>query len=360
MRDLTLRSLRVFDAAASLNSYSRAAEVLGMTQSAVSQQIKALENDINGRLFDTQARPIELTDQGRELLRHARLILAQVNIAADSLVSMGGQFRGQLHIGAVPPSEYFIAEIVAAFRARFPDVRIKVSLGRREELLALLAECRLDVVVGGYPPGESEIEAEAFARHPHCIVAAANHPLAGRRGIEWSELRDEPFIAREAGSATRKFLEHLMQIQGMPVNVNVELSGNEAVKRAVVAGLGIAFLSAHVFQLELQVGALKILDVVDMPKWLDWCVLTRRESVVPAVRQAFRDFLLAEGANYVKCKFASQAFESELPVSVTDLARFTRDEPGKRLMEPRLQGGQLIALRPELVSQESAGMRCAL
>lgn len=307
MRDITLRSLRIFEAAASANSFSRAAEVLGMTQSAVSQQIRVLEEEVKTKLFDTQARPIQLTDAGRELLRHARSILAQVNIAADSLASLESQFRGQLHIGAIAPSNYFVPSLMAAFRQRFPQIRMKLTMGKRDTLLAMLAEHRLDMVIGGSPPSETDVEAEAFARHPHCLVAAAGHPLTGRRAMKWSELRDEPFILREANSATRKFLEHLLQAQGLQVNVNLELDGNETVKQAVMAGLGISFLSAHVFQLELQARKLAILEVVDMPKWLDWCVLTRREVSVPAVRQAFRDFVISEGAQYTQCDLISPA-----------------------------------------------------
>jgi DNA-binding transcriptional LysR family regulator len=175
-------------------------------------------------------------------------------------------------------------------------------LGKRDNLLTMLSEHRLDAVIGGYPPAETDVEAEAFARHPHCLVAAAGHPLTARNSIEWAELRDEPFIAREASSATRKFLEHLLQVQGLQVNINLELEGNETVKQAVMVGLGISFLSAHVFQLELEAGKLKVLDVIDMPKWLDWCVLTRREAEVPAVRQAFREFLVAEGSCFTQCR----------------------------------------------------------
>lgn len=306
MRDLTLRSLRIFDAAASTSSFSRAAEMLGMTQSAVSQHIRVLEDEVKVKLFDTQARPIRLTDAGRELLRHARLVLSQVNVAMDSLNSLDGQYRGQLQIGAVPPSNYFLPAVIAAFRENYPEMGMKLTLGRRDELLAMLCEHRLDLVIGGYPPSETDVQAQVFARHPHCLVASAGHPMAVRRGIEWRELRDEPFIVREAGSATRHFLEHLLQVQGLQVNISLELEGNEAVKQAVMAGLGISFLSAHVFQLEVQTGKLVVLDVVDLPKWLDWCVLTRREAEEPVARRAFQDFILAEGARFAVCRVAPE------------------------------------------------------
>ena len=84
---------------------------------------------------------------------------------------------------------------------------MKLSVGKRDELLAALQEHRIDVVIAGFPPAHATVEAEAFARHPHCIVAAPGHRLAGQRGIPWEEVRNEPFIYREPGSATRQFLE---------------------------------------------------------------------------------------------------------------------------------------------------------
>ncbi len=307
MRELTLRNLRIFEAAASAGSFSRAAEALGMTQSAVSQQIRILEEEVRTKLFDTQGRPIQLTDAGRELLQHARLILAQVSIATDSLASMEGEFRGQLHIGVVSPSNYFIPALMAVFRQKYPAIRMKVTMGNRRTLLTMLAEHRLDLVIGGYPPEESEVEVHSFARHPHCLVASPDNPLTALREINWRDLGNEPFIMREAGSTTRKFLEHLLQVQGLQVNANLELEGNETVKQAVMVGLGITFLSAHVFQLELQTGKLAVLDVIDMPKWLDWCLITRREASVPAVRQAFCDFVIADGAKFVHCELQARA-----------------------------------------------------
>lgn len=313
MFDPTLRGLRVFEAAAAACSFSRGAEVMGMTQSAVSQQIRQMEVELGKRLFDTQARPIQLTDAGRELLHHARTILAQVNIAVDAMGSLDGQFTGLLHLGAVSPANYFTPRLMAAFRARFPRVRMKLTVASRDVLLTLLAERRVDLVIGGFPPAHADIEAEAFARHPHCLVASASHRLAGQRGLPWNELRDEPFIFREAGSSTRLFLEHLLQAQGLRFNAGVELQGNETVKQAVIAGMGISFLSAHVFQGELRAGLLKVLDVEGLPRWLDWCVLQSRDRVLSDVQFAFREFVLKEGAGLVACELGTVQLPQALP-----------------------------------------------
>lgn len=301
MRNLTLRGLRVFEAAAAAGSFSRAGELMMMTQSAVSQQIRQLEEELGTRLFDTQARPIRLTDAGAELLRHARVILAQVSVAEDALGSLQGSFRGQLHVGVVSPGQYFMPRLLAGFRARHPELRLKLSQGRRDQLLLQLAERQLDLLIGGYPPAEAEVEAEVFARHPHCMIAAPGHRLAGLKQIAWEQLRDETFVLREAGSATRAFLEHLLQMQRLQVRADIELQGPEAIKAAVMAGMGISFASAHTFQSELAAGRLIVLDLQDTPKLLDWCVLTRRDTPLSATQRLLRDHVLAQGAAASAC-----------------------------------------------------------
>jgi len=305
MRNLTLRGLRLFEAAAATGSYSKAGEQMKMTQSAVSQQIRQLEEELGTRLFDTQVRPICLTEAGAELLRHARVILAQLSVAEDALNTLQGGLRGQLHLGVVMPGQYFVPRLLASFRLLHPDLRLKLSVGRRDQLLQSLAERGLDLLVGGYPPAEAEVEIEAFARHPHCIIAAAGHALAGERQIHWSELRSQTFILREAGSATRAFLEHLLQMQRLQVRSDVELQSNEAVKAAVMAGLGISFVSAHTVQSELDAGRLVILNVQDMPKLLDWCVLTRRDTPLSLSQRRLREHILAEGAAAASCRSAA-------------------------------------------------------
>jgi DNA-binding transcriptional LysR family regulator len=227
-------------------------------------------------------------------------------VAADALSSLQGEFRGQLHIGVVSPAHYFAPRMITAFRAQYPEVRIRLTVGKRDPLLQMLAEHQIDLMLAGYPPAQTEVESEAFARHPHCLVARPDHPLARRTGITWQDLRDEPFIFREVGSATRQFLEHLLQTQGLQVNADLELDGNETVKQAVMAGMGISFLSAHVFQLELEAGKMAVLDVAGLPKWLDWCVLSRREQAVPAIRQAFREFVLTEGMHHASCRVSNE------------------------------------------------------
>lgn len=296
LKNITLRALRIFDAAASGENFSRAALALTLTQPAVSMQIKQLEEDVGLRLFEKQAGRVALTAAGRALLVHTRDILARIDIAEAALATFGAAAGGQLHVGAISPAHYLIPWLMQTFRAQYPHVRLKLSVGERGAMLDALCEQRLDLVIAGFAPVHAQVEAEPFAHHPHCLVAGAGHRLAGRRGIAWQELRDEPFIHREAGSATRQFFEHLLRAHTIQADVTAELQGHEAVKQAVMAGMGISFMSASACQVELEAGRMVALDVKDTPQSLDWCLLHRRGAAPSGVGALFRSFVLEHGA----------------------------------------------------------------
>jgi len=302
MERLTLRQFEVFEAAASAGSFAEAAARIGLTQPAVTMQVRQLEQNLGVALFaGGRGRRRQLTEAGAELLQHARTILAQVRLSEEALASRHGATRGLLHLGVVPTANYFAPMLMMAFREEHPEVTLKLTVGRRDEVLAMLADHRIDIAIGGYPPSETAVEAEIFARHPHCVVAAPSNPLVGRRGLRWSDLRDEPFLFREPGSATRQFLEHLLASQSLRVKVGVELSGNETIKQAIMAGMGIAFVSAHAIQVELQAGRIAILDIEGMPKYLDWCLLHGRDTRLTGVNALFHAFVLAHGREATRC-----------------------------------------------------------
>ena len=305
LKNLTLRQLRLFEAVATQLSYSRAAEQMNVTQPAVSMQVQQLEAELDLQLLVKAGKKVSLSQAGEEMLRQARRILNQVTIAEDAIGAFHdteGGHGGLLHLGVVSSAHYFAPALLMAFAKHWPGVKFKLTVERRENILAMLQDHQLDVAIAGYPPSEADVEAETFAQNPHCVVAAASHPLAKKRRIHWDALRDEPFIFREPGSATRQFFDHLLQAQSLPVRVTMELSGNETIKQAVMAGMGISFLSAHTFKVEIEAGKLAVLHMDDMPKMLDWCLLHRRVSALSGVYGAFREFVLEHGSQLVKCR----------------------------------------------------------
>ncbi|NDY94003.1 LysR family transcriptional regulator [Ideonella livida] len=295
MKNLTLRQLEVFAALADSGSRSAAAERLGISQPAVSMLMRQLQDDVGLPLWQGAGRRVELTGAGQFLLGHARTLQEQMRRLEEGLAGLRDGAQGHLHLGVVPTAHYWAPQLLLAFQQRHPGTRFKLSVGPRAQVLDWLKSHRIDVAIGGHPPGEADVEATAFARHPHGIVAAAGHRLASAGRIGWSQLREEPFLFREEGSATRSFLEHLLQGQALQVNARIELSGNETVKQAVMAGMGISFMSVHAVQVELQARRLVLLEVQGMPKWLDWCLIQRREAQPAAVVAQFREFVLAQG-----------------------------------------------------------------
>lgn len=302
MRDISLRHWRSFEAAASLGSFSRAAESLDVTQPAISMQIRQLEEAVGFALFDKQARPMQATPAGQVLLRHARAILAEVRVAEDAALALAGGLHGWLNLGIVQPGNYFAPALVQALALAQPQLRVRIAVDKRDALLEQLAACRLDLAITGYPPAEADVDAQTFAHHPHVVVVAVGHPLADRKDLRWDALAREPIVLRERGSATRQFMEHVWQGRGLRPPVAAELQGNETVKHAVIAGLGVSLMSAHAIQVELQAGVLRVLALPDTPMRLDWCVLHRRDRPLSAAARTLREFLLAQGPALTACR----------------------------------------------------------
>jgi DNA-binding transcriptional LysR family regulator len=300
MRNVTLRQLRVFVAVAQNRSFTRAARELHLTQPAVSQQLKLLEQQAGMPLFETIGRTLHLTSAGEELLRHALQVIELLRSAGESLAAMRGLKRGVLKLAAVSTAKYFAPSLLSAFTANYPQVSIKFTVGNREEIIKQLADNVTDLVIMGRPPRELQTIAEPFAKHPLVVIAAPDHPLANsRRKLPLERLATERFVIREPGSGTRASMEHVFREHGVPINAAMEVSSNETIKQAVMAGMGISFISRHTVNLELATGKLVTLNVKGMPLVRDWYVIHMRDKRLSPITVAFRSFLLARGAEVI-------------------------------------------------------------
>jgi DNA-binding transcriptional LysR family regulator len=300
MRNLTLRQLRVFAAVARHQSFTRAAHELHLTQPAVSQQVKLLEAEVGMPLFEQHGRKVRLAPAGTELLRYATQVTELLREAGETLSAMRGLKRGVLRLGAVSTAKYFAPALLSAFRPAYPEVAIKFTVANREEIIGLLAANETDLVIMGRPPRELDTAADPFARHPLVIIASPSHPLARQRRIPLKALGAESFIIREQGSGTRASMEALFRERGVPMRVSMEVSSNETIKQAVMAGMGLSFISSHTIGLEATTGKLAVLDIVGLPIVRDWYVIKLRERVLTPIASAFRAFLLENGARIVR------------------------------------------------------------
>jgi DNA-binding transcriptional LysR family regulator len=300
MKNVTLRQMRVFAAVARNLSFTRAARELHLTQPAVSQQVKLLEEEVGLPLFEHIGRKVHLAPAGVELLGYTEQAMELLRQASESLAAMRGLKRGILKLGAVSTAKYFAPSLLSAFTPAYPEVTIKFAVGNREEIIQQLADNEIDLVIMGRPPRELETVAEPFAKNPLVIIASPHHPLAAKRRIKLSQLANELFLIREAGSGTRASMERVFSERGVPFRVSMEVSSNETIKQAVMADMGLSFISAHTVGLELAAGKLVILDVVGLPIVRDWYVIHLRDKTLAPIPAAFRAFLLENGARIIQ------------------------------------------------------------
>lgn len=300
MKNVTLRQLRVFAAVARRLSFTAAARELHLTQPAVSQQIRALEEDAGLALFEHVGRKVQLTAAGEELLRHAEQMLDLVREAGEALAALRGLKRGVLKLGAVSTAKYFAPSLLSAFTAEYPEVTIKFSVGNRQETIAQLTANEVDLVIMGRSPRELDTVAEPFAKHPFVIIASPQHPLAGKRRLRLAQLATENFVIREEGSGTRASMEHVFREHGARYRASMEAGSNETIKQSVMAGMGVSFISMHTIGLELQTGKLAVLDVAGLPIVRDWYVIHLREKRLSPIAAAFRSFLLERAAGIIE------------------------------------------------------------
>ncbi|HSC95610.1 MAG TPA: LysR family transcriptional regulator [Burkholderiales bacterium] len=290
----TLRQLQVFDAVARELSFSRAARELHLTQPAVSMQVKQLEGQAGLPLFELVGRRLHLTEAGRALHHQAHAIQRQIEETSQTLAALRGVNQGTLDITLISTAKYFAPKYLARFCAPYAGVKLKLTVCNRAALLQRLMDNETDLAIMGHPPEGLNIVAEPFARNPHAIIAPPNHPLARARRIPWPRLASENFLVREPGSGTRRLMERVFRDHGRSVNATMEISSDETIKQAAMAGMGIAFLSLNTVELERQTGRLVVLDVIGTPVMRDWYIVHRKDKRLPPVASAFREFLLAQ------------------------------------------------------------------
>jgi DNA-binding transcriptional LysR family regulator len=311
MKAVTLRQLRVFASAAKHASFARAADELHLTPPAVSMQIKELEGSCELPLFERAGKTVRLTMPGEYLLVYARRVLATLKEADAALAALRRVEGGRMTVGMVSTAEYFLPRLVARFRTEHPGVEMRLSLGNnREALVRQLRDGEVDLAVMGRPPRELDARAEPFAAHPLAIIAAPEHPLARRRRIAPKTLEAEPFIVREPGSGTRAAMEQFFRDQRIAPAAAMEMASNETIKQAVIANMGLAFVSLHTVALELAAGQLVVLKVPGLPLVRRWHIVNIQAKPLSPAAEAFRYFVLEQGE-----RLLAEQFGKSVPVS---------------------------------------------
>lgn len=294
---ITIRQLQVFASVAKHLSYTRAAEELHLTQPAVSMQIKQLELSVGLKLFEQIGKKIYLTEAGNVVLEHALSITSKLNAIENDLAQLQGIDGGHLRVCIASTVNYFATRLISRFSQAYPSVQISLDVTNRQNLLKSLETNEPDLVLMGRPPSSADLISTAFMDNPLVIIANPHHRLANKKNIPIETLTSESFVLREQGSGTRAAMETMFNEHDIEPNVSTQLSGNESIKQAVEAGLGLALVSFHTVDLELKANRLTTLDVEHFPILKKWHIGHRSGKQLSATAQAFWDFVLAESKN---------------------------------------------------------------
>ena len=319
MRHSTLRQLEVFEAIARLGSFTRAAEELFLTQPTVSMQIKKLTEDVGLPLFEQVGKKVFLTDAGRELHKTCREIFKHFSHFEMTVADLKGLKQGALRLAVVTTAKYFAPRLLGPFCQQYPGIQVSLKVSNRERVLERLADNQDDLYILGQPPEELDTVAEPFLDNPLVVLAPANHPLAGKKRIPLARLAEEPFLLREPGSGTRQALERMFADHGHALKVRMELGSNEAIKQAIVGGLGVSVLSRHTLALDAPMGQLAILDVVGFPIERQWYVTYPAGKQLSIVASTFLDYLkeAPKFAGDIPCQHAEAGECPLLPAART-------------------------------------------
>jgi len=299
LRELTIRQLRALAAVHKHKSVTAAARQLHLTQPAVTLQIRNLQALAGLPLIQRTGDGMLLTDAGRKMLELSERIEAAIETCETSLDMIAGKTAGRISIGAVSTAKYFVPFAISAFSKLYPKVDVSLSIGNRQEIGTALRGYDLDIAIMGRPPVDVAMNVHLIGDHPHVIIAPTGHRLARKPRLTLSDLATETFLTREPGSGTRGLMEQLFETARLRPTIGMAMSSNETIKQAVIAGLGIAFISAHTVATELDERRLVTLDVEGLPVVRQWFVLSRKDKVLLPPAQAMLDFLSAKGAQFL-------------------------------------------------------------
>ena len=298
---VTLRQLRTLRAVIDSGSLTGAAGDLGLSPPAVHGQVRALEDLLAAPLVIRGEHGAFLaTDEGRAVLEAEAQIAVALETCGRRVAALQSGHTGNVSLGVVSTGKYFAPRLVAELRRALPDVEVTLRIGNRDAVLQWLGSRALDLAIMGRPPRAPAVVAEPIGPHPHIIVAPPDHPLAQADPAMPQDLLAETFLAREPGSGTRilmtRFLDRIGD--GTPWRM-VEMGTNETIKQAVIAGLGLAFISQHTVTEELRAGRLVAIRAIGLPIQRSWFLLRREDMALSPAGQRVHDHILARQGGFL-------------------------------------------------------------
>ena len=293
IRHATLRQLQVFEAIVRHGNFTRASEELFLTQPTVSMQVKKLADAMGLPLFEYVGRSVKPTQAALELYEACRDIFETLANLEMKIADIKGIKRGRLRLCVVTTAKYIAPELLGEFSQMHQGIEVSLKVTNRDRVIDRMQANEDDLyIMGQAPTDEMEVDSYAFAPNPLVIMAPHNHPLVGKKRIPLSTIAEEPLILREPGSGIRDATLKLFSEAGLRPRVRMELGSNEAIKHAIVGGLGLSILSLHTLTLEGSNGPVAVLDVEGFPIQRQWFMVHPKGKDLSLVAKAFLDYAI--------------------------------------------------------------------
>lgn len=296
---ITLKQLRALTAVIEEGSNAGAAGRLNVTPPAIALQLKIIEEEAGLPLLERTPDGLKPTAAGIEILTTTNNIESALADCSEALRALKQGEGGRVSVGVVSTAKYFAPRAFAAFARQHPNVDIDLFVGNRADIVSELERFHRDIVIMGRPPETIELVTKVIGAHPHIVIAPTDHRLVGKRGLKLAALTGEKWLVREYGSGTRLLMERLFEEAGGAPRIAMEIGSNETIKQAVMAGLGIAFLSAHTVALELKTRQLAALDVRGLPAMRSWFAVRRADKRLLPATELLWNYLTTRGRDFL-------------------------------------------------------------
>lgn len=293
-RDKMLDLMRLFVQVIEEQSYTAVARRLGISQPAVSNQMRVLEEKLGAKLLYRKGKGIALTTQGEIVVQHAKSMLNNYTKMFDELGGLDDELSGKVHIGASHiPGEYLLPSRLAVFQVEYPKIRFKLSIGDSLEIADKLLANELDFAVVGAAYDSEKLTSDFWLNDELNLVVPKNHPLALQKKINLNDLRAYPMIIREPGSGHRRTLDEALSkigFQSENLRIGLEVGSTEAVKNAIRYGLSYSFLSKYALQ-TYDKEQLQICQVEELHLVRGFYLLSLRNKSLSAAASAVYQFI---------------------------------------------------------------------
>jgi DNA-binding transcriptional LysR family regulator len=289
---INLDRLRIFQAVAEARSFTRAAEVVHLTQPGISKHIKQMEEYYGIPLFDRLGKKVALTQAGEILLEATEEIMASATAAEQRIEELKGLHGGKLVLGAsFALGIYVLPAVLAAFRKRYPAVEVTVDISLSAKIMAKILANKLELGLVSQEAHDPRLFARQFMTDELIAVVPSNHPWANRKRIRPQELMKETFIVAARGAGVRAAVEERLKEKGIVLTNVIDFGNMEGVKRAVEAGLGISIQPQSVVQREISAGSLTGVSLAGMDAKLGRFYICRKDKHLSNAAKAFLTLL---------------------------------------------------------------------